>query len=82
MSHCLSAWRLENPRGGGLGLAEKVDYNLRPVRRGARIVAFDALFDAFVVGDYFIRVLAKWRDSEGCSGPQRAAWTFHVSSEA
>lgn len=76
----ITAWRLESPLGGGLGPSDEVSFVLQPVRRGGKVVAFDALFDAAVIGHYYVRVLAAWRDSQGCGGLQEAGWTFHVSS--
>ena len=70
----LAAERLEN---GYLADPKRLDVKLRPRQRGDRRV-WVAKLDATVRHRLFVDLHARWRDREGCGGPESASWDFSL----
>jgi hypothetical protein len=69
-----------DPRDGTLGRRRRVAVTLRPRRPNGEVIGWAAVLRSRVEDDLFLRVTGSWRDRQGCSGPQRATWAFHLSA--
>ena len=76
------AWREVDANGSPVGPIEKLAYQLEPVSRRNRTVAWLAQINPVVLEDLFIVVDAKWRDEDGCGELQSAGWAFHISASS
>jgi hypothetical protein len=70
----------EKDRDGTAGTRRRVAVTLRPRRPNGEVIGWTAVLRSRVEDALFLRVTGAWRDREGCRGPQRATWTFHVSA--
>ena len=73
-------WQATTPEGGA-GPPDVVEHTLKPIRRDGRVRAYRILFDVSVLKDLYIKVLADWRDREGCGGELMGRWNFHLGAE-
>lgn len=76
----LWGWRAVDANGSATGPTENIDYTLKKRTPKDRRAAWVARFSVEVVGDYYIQMYGRWRESEGCGGTQQAWWSFHLSS--
>lgn len=65
---------------GQRGTSQAVGYSLRPRRAGGQIIGWAAVLRSRVQEHLYLRVTGSWFDRQGCLGPQRATWLFHVSA--
>ena len=74
----LLTWVLRDGSKKPLGPAEEIPFELEPLARNGRTLAWDAVFRLAVVQHRFIAAYARWPDREGCDEMQRATWTYHI----
>ena len=67
-------------RGEATGRPAEVRLRLRPRRPGGDLRAWAAILTSRVEDQLYVRVTARWRDSDPCGDRQRATWTFHVTA--
>lgn len=67
---------LNRPIGDG----EDVSHVLRRVTLPNGRIVWDAVFRPFVAGDYYLDVIAEWRDRDCTGDLQKIRWTFHAST--
>jgi len=72
------AWFAAEERRRPIGPPEELEYELHALRKKDRTVAWEAVFGLTVVNNRYLAVRARWPDRDGCSGTQKALWTFHV----
>jgi hypothetical protein len=70
----------QGPAGRRVGRRRDVRYTLRPRRAGEEVIGWSAIFRSTVEDRLFLWVTGSWGDRQGCLGPQRATWLFHVTS--
>ena len=71
-------WILADDQRHPLGPAEEIPFELEPLARNGRTLAWDAVFSFLVLEHRYFAVFARWPDREGCDQMQRATWTYHV----
>lgn len=74
----LLSWALLDGSKQPLGPPEEIAFELEPLSRGGRTLAWDAVFRLAVVQHRYIAAFARWPDREGCGEMQRASWTYHL----
>jgi hypothetical protein len=62
------------------GRRADVAVSLRPREPKGEVVGWAAMLGARVERDLYLRVTGAWEDRQGCHGPQRATWLFHVAA--
>lgn len=62
------------------GRHEDIGVTLRPRKPGGEVIGWTALLRSRVERDLYLRVVGSWQDRQGCLGPQRAIWLFHVTA--
>jgi hypothetical protein len=72
------SWVLLDGSKKPLGPPEEIPFELEPLSRNGRTLAWDAVFRLLVVEHRYMAVFARWPDREGCDEMQRAAWTYHI----
>ena len=72
------SWILLDDQKHALGPPEEIPFELEPLARNGRTLAWDAVFRLAVVQDRYIAVFARWPDREGCEEMQRATWAYHI----
>jgi hypothetical protein len=72
------SWILLDGEKHPLGPPEEVPFELEPLSRNGRTLAWDALFRLAVLEHRYIAVFARWPDREHCDEMQRVTWTYHL----
>ncbi len=72
------SWLLLDGDKKPLGVPEEIPFELEPLARDGRTLAWDAVFRMLVLEHRYIAVFARWPDREGCDEMQRATWTYHI----
>jgi hypothetical protein len=62
------------------GRRADVAVTLRPRDPNGEVVGWAAHIRSRVDRDLYLRVTGSWEDRQGCLGPQRAVWLFHLTA--
>jgi len=72
------SWILLDGEKRPVGSPEEIPFELEPLARNGRTLAWDAVFDLTVLEHRYIAVFARWPDRENCDQMQRVTWTYHI----
>jgi hypothetical protein len=73
------AWEADADDRRRPGRRQDVAVGLRPRKPKGEVIGWTGILRSRVERDLYLRVTGSWEDREGCLGPQRAIWLFHVT---
>lgn len=76
----LTAWRAWSEASGPVGPAEELPVSVGRVDEGSGPRYVTVRARTTLAGDHYLRLLAEWRDGEGCGIRQGAAWGFRLAA--
>ena len=70
----ISSWRHIDAHENPVGRSRRIGYELQAAGGGAWMASLSPI----VRRHLYVHVAARWRDVDGCGGPQDVEWTFHL----
>lgn len=74
------AWEASSTDRREPGRRTDVAVSLRAREPKGEVVGWAAMLGATVEQDLYLKVTGAWKDRQGCHGPQRATWLFHIAA--